>query len=164
MLLNEMEPWWEETAYVLVTPEELNVDEKLRLQLWDSDRLTADDDLGRIEVDLKELMKRDESNGQMWNRTDGFRALKAGNTMPGKLEWSIGYFSKTRIHDDQLQRQTFDTEIRNLDQLKEKVNKVCERKLREASIKEGRHKRDADELDQQKAQEMKGMSDAMVSF
>lgn len=159
-----MEPWWEETAYVLVTPEELNVDERLRLQLWDSDRLTADDDLGRIEVDLKELMKRDESNGRMWNRTDGFRALKAGNTMPGKLEWSIGYFSKTRIQDDQLQRQTFDSEIKNLDQLKEKVNKVCERKLREANIKEGRHKRDADELEQQKAQEMKGMSDAMVSF
>ena len=41
VLEKEMEPRWEETAYLLVTPEELNVDERLRIQLWDSDRLTA---------------------------------------------------------------------------------------------------------------------------
>ena len=162
LLLDEMEPWWDETAHVLVTPEELNVDEKLRVQLWDSDRLTADDDLGRIEVDLKELMKRDDSNGRMWHRTDGFRALKKDRSMPGKLEWSVGYFSKTRIQDDQLQRQTFDSEIKNLDQLKSKVDTTCQRKLREANIKEGRHKSDADELDQQKAQEMKDITNSMI--
>lgn len=86
LMMNEMEPWWDETAYVLVTPEELNVDERLRVQLWDSDRVTADDDLGRIELDLKEIMKNEQSNGRMWNRTDGFRALKKGDDMPGKLE------------------------------------------------------------------------------
>ena len=93
LLLDEMEPWWDETAYVLVNPEELNVSERIRIQLWDSDRLTADDDLGRIEIDLKELMTNAESNGKMWHRSDGFRALKAGAAMPGKLEWSVGYFA-----------------------------------------------------------------------
>ncbi|KAK3710301.1 hypothetical protein LTR37_010367 [Vermiconidia calcicola] len=162
LLLDEMEPWWDETAYVLVTPDELNVSERLRVQLWDSDRMTADDDLGRIEVDLKEVMKRDESNGQMWHRTDGFRALKAGNTMPGKLEWSVGYYSKVRIQNDQLEAQTVDPEIKSWEQVEKKVDHICERKLREANLKEGRHDSDADELEQQKAQEMKAMQDSMI--
>ncbi|KAK5173529.1 uncharacterized protein LTR77_002210 [Saxophila tyrrhenica] len=162
LLLNEMEPWWDETAYVLVTPEELNVDERIRVQLWDSDRMTADDDLGRVEVDLKEIMRRDESNSKMWHREDGFRALKKGENMPGKLEWSIGYFSKARIQQCQLEKQTFDPQIKSLEQLEKKADEVCQRKLREAHIKEGRHKGDADELEQQKAQEFKSMQDAMV--
>ena len=162
LLLNEMEPWWDETAYILVTPEELNVDERLRLQLWDSDRMTADDDLGRIEVDIKELMKNDESNGKMSSRSDGFRSLTGGKEMPGKLEWSVGYFSKTDMQADQLQRQSFDPNVKSMDGLKQKVNNICERKLREANIKEGRHKKEADELEQQRAQEMKEISDAMM--
>ncbi len=162
MMPNEMEPYWNETAYVLVTPEELNVNERIRVQLWDSDRITADDDLGRIEVDLKDLMRRDESNGKMWQRTDGFRALKKGDGMPGQLEWSVGYFPKLRIQDCQLQKQTADPRIRTLQQLEEKVDSICERKLREANLKEGRHKKDADELQQQKAQEMKSYQDAMI--
>ncbi|KAK3104269.1 hypothetical protein LTR53_018569, partial [Teratosphaeriaceae sp. CCFEE 6253] len=40
ILEKEMEPCWEEQAFLLVTPEELNVDERLRIQLWDSDRFT----------------------------------------------------------------------------------------------------------------------------
>lgn len=57
-------------------PEEVNAEERLRIQLWDSDRTSADDDLGRIEVDLKELMHSPQSNGKMWDRTDGFFALE----------------------------------------------------------------------------------------
>lgn len=40
-----------------LSPEELNVDERLRVQLWDSDRTTAGDNLGRIEVDIKRFMR-----------------------------------------------------------------------------------------------------------
>ncbi|KAF2725521.1 hypothetical protein K431DRAFT_290643 [Polychaeton citri CBS 116435] len=163
VLLNEMEPHWDETAFVLVTPEELNVDEKLRVQLWDSDRLTADDDLGRIEVNLKSLMKDEQSNGKMWKRSDGFRALKAGENMPGKLEWSVGYYSKTRLQRCQLDRQTFDPDIRSMDQLKKKVDEVCERKLRETMLKGGKGNRDQDEFEQQKMQELKSREDAMIT-
>ena len=162
LLLNEMEPWWDETAYVLVTPEELNVDERIRLQLWDSDRLTADDDLGRIEVGLKDIMKRNESNGKMWTRTDGFRALTGDKAMPGKLEWSVGYFSKARIQKDQLERQTYDSNIKSVEEMEQKADSICQRKLREANIKEGRHKLEANELDQQRSQELKDIADAMI--
>lgn len=162
IIVSEMEPHWEETCYALVTPEELNVEERLRIQLWDSDKFSADDDLGRIEVDLKQIMTSDESNGCMWHRTDGFRALKSGDNMPGKLEWSVGYYSKTRIQQCQFDKQTHDPEIRNMDQLKDKVTESVERKLREAMIKKGRNKESDSELEQQKAQELKTEQDAMI--
>lgn len=162
LLMNEMSPVWEETAYLLVSPEELNVNERLRLQLWDSDRFTADDDLGRIEVDLKHLMKSEQTNGRMHKRCDGFRALKKGEDMPGKLEWNVGYFSKTRIQDCQLQQQTFDPEVRTMAQLRDSVDKACEKKLREAFIKGDATSRDDKELEQQKAQELKERQDQMI--
>ena len=162
LLMNEMSPVWLETAYMLVTPEELNVDERLRVQLWDSDRFTADDDLGRIEVDLKNLMKNEQTNGRMHKRCDGFRALKKGQDMPGKLEWNVGYFSKTRIQDCQLQQQTFDPDVRTIEQLKDRVDEVSERMLREAQIKDGGDESDEKELEQQKAQELKSRQDNMI--
>ncbi|KAL7939667.1 hypothetical protein V8C35DRAFT_287318 [Trichoderma chlorosporum] len=162
ILLSEMEPYWDETCFVLVTPEELNINERLRIQLWDSDRFTADDDLGRIEVDLKELMQNENSNGRMWQRTDGFKALKYGDDMPGKLEWSVGYFSKARIQKCQFEKQTHDPEIKTMEQLKEKVGNSCERKLREAMLKHSSSDRDESELEQQKMQEMKAEQDAMI--
>jgi hypothetical protein len=145
-----------------VTPVELDVDERIRIQLWDSDRFTADDDLGRIEVDLKKIMRADETNGKMHHRTDGFRALEAGQSMPGKLEWRIGYFSKTRLQPCQFEQQTFDQDIRNMDQLNRKVEETCQKKLREAMTKKGRHARSNEELEQQKQQERKAMEDAMI--
>jgi hypothetical protein len=161
ILEKEMEPCWMETAFLLVTPEELNVGERLRVQLWDSDRFTGDDDLGRIELDLKTLMKDPETNGKMQDRTDGFRSLGDREKMPGKLEWSVGYFSKTRIQECQLQRQTYDPQIRSMEDLERLVDEECRRELREANIK-GRNSKDRDELEQQKAQEMKAKQDAMI--
>jgi Ca2+-dependent lipid-binding protein len=158
VILSEMEPHWEETAYILVTPEELNVDERLRVQLWDSDRTTADDDLGRIEVDVKELMRDPRSNGKMWDREDGLKALKAGEGMPGKLKWSVGYYSKQRITDDQLAAQEDDPGVTNIKQLKQKVYEESGRKLREAS------KDESDEIEQQKAQDLKVFTDCNILF
>jgi hypothetical protein len=156
VLQQNMNPHWDEHCFVCVTFDQLNVDEKLRLQLWDSDRSTADDDLGRIEVDLKELMKSDETNGRMHDREDGFRALESGNDMPGKLSWSLGYFSKTRITDDQLTMQEEDPDIENIDQLKKKMYKEAEDKLREASED---HRK---EVEQQKSEEFKNRQDQLI--
>ncbi|GME24699.1 meiotically up-regulated protein [Neofusicoccum parvum] len=152
----EMEPVWDETAFVLVTADELNVDERLRVQLWDSDRTTADDDLGRIELDIKQLMRSSESRGKMMDRVDGFKALTAGETMPGKLEWSVGYFPKVRILDSQLAQQDADPSIRSVDQLKGIVDEESERKLRESK------KDESAELDQQKAQDFKDRQDQLI--
>ncbi|KKY20033.1 putative meiotically up-regulated protein [Diplodia seriata] len=146
---SEMEPVWDETAFVLVTADELNVEERLRVQLWDSDRTTADDDLGRIELDIKQLMRSPESRGKMMDRVDGFKALTAGETMPGKLKWSVGYFPKVRVLDSQLAQQQADPEIRSVDQLKQIADEESEQKLRESK------KDESAELEQQKAQDFK---------
>ena len=151
----ENEPVWEETAFILVTPEELNARERLRIQLWDSDRGSADDDLGRIEIDLEELMSSPSSKGRMWDRSDGFQALDDSEKMPGTLDWSVGFFSKPRIQQEQIQAQQIDAEIHDYDELKKKVSKVADRKLRESGNMEQQ------ESDQQKAQDLKekeGMS------
>jgi hypothetical protein len=156
VLLKNMEPYWDETCYINVTPQELNVDERLRLQLWDSDRTSADDDLGRIELDIKDLMKNDETNGKMHDREDGFKAMKAGEGMPGKLSWSVGYFSKTRITDDQLTEQDEDPDVKNMDQLKKKVYAEAENKLREASAD---HQK---EVEQQKSEDFHARQDQLI--
>lgn len=156
VILSDMEPHWEETAFVLVTPDELNVRERLRLQLWDSDRATADDDLGRIEVDLKSILKDERSNGKMWDRKDGFHALKAGEGMPGKLVWSVGYYSKTRIMDEQMAHQKSEPELKTVEDLKRKVHAESTDKLREAKDDESA------EVEQQKAQDLKEREDKII--
>ena len=152
VIVEDMEPVWEETCFVLVGPQELNAEERLRVQLWDSDRTSADDDLGRVEVDLKELMHDPRSVGKMWDRHDGFMAMNSDEKMPGSLEWSVGYFAKTTIQGYQLSQQTVDPQVRNLQQLKDKVSHDTERKLRESKVK---NRDEANELEQQKAQDLK---------
>ncbi|KAG5922470.1 hypothetical protein E4U42_005453 [Claviceps africana] len=162
IMKTEMEPHWGETCFVLVTPQEVDINERIRVQLWDSDRFTADDDLGRIEVSLRDLMQNEESRGKMSTRTDGFRALKAGEGMPGKLQWSVGYFPKTGMQQCQFARQTHDPKVRSAEQLKDKVEETCERKLRECMVKEDIKVRDEEALEQQMMQEMKKETDAMM--
>lgn len=150
VIIEEMEPVWEETAFILVGPEELNAGERLRVQLWDSDRGSADDDLGRVEVDLKELMQSSQSNGKIWDRHDGLQALEGDDAMPGTLDWSVGYFGKTRIQKEQLKLQDQESDINNIQQLKDRVSDDTERKMREAG-----GKNESVETEQQKAQDLK---------
>ncbi len=70
---------------------------KINLQLWDSDKCTADDDLGRVEVDLKELMHSSKTKNQMHNREDRFRDQDSSEHMPGTFSWSVGYYSMRRL-------------------------------------------------------------------
>ena len=157
VIVADMKPVWNETTFILVSPEELNAGERLRVQLWDSDRTSADDDLGRIEVDLKELMHKPQSDSKMWDRHDGFRAPEAGKEEPGWLDWSVGYFAKTRITEEQLQQQKAEPDVKTIEQLKEKVSKDAERKLREAINHD-----ESREVSQQKAQDLKIREDKMI--
>ncbi|KAL8790544.1 MAG: hypothetical protein Q9213_000566 [Squamulea squamosa] len=158
MILDDMRPSWNETAYILVSPEEIDASERLRVQLWDSDRTSADDDLGRIEVDLKQLMSDSRSLGRMWQREDGFQALTPSEDMPGNLVWRVGYFPKKRIQQTQLDRQIIEPEVKSLQQLKDRVATDVGQKLREASYKEH-----SPGFNQQEAQDLKIREDNMVA-
>ncbi|KAK4697975.1 hypothetical protein P7C71_g202, partial [Lecanoromycetidae sp. Uapishka_2] len=157
VIVKDMQPVWEETAFILVGAQEVNAEERLRVQLWDSDRTSADDDLGRIEVDLKELMHSHQSHSKIWHRTDGFQALEGDEKMPGTLDWSVGYFPKTRIQQEQLEKQKVEPEINTVRKLKEKVSEDARKKLREAKDRD-----ESTETDQQKAQMLKDREDAMI--
>jgi Ca2+-dependent lipid-binding protein len=154
---NDLYPGWHEWASILVTSEEVNADEKLRLQIWDSDKWTADDDLGRVELDLKELMNSEKTHNKMQDREDPLHGEDCDEKMPGTICWSVGYFEKTRITDQQLADQTVDEDIRSRDQLKQHVSQLSERKLREAN------KPASDpEMRQQKSQDYKELEDNMI--
>src|SRR5690606_15648121 len=75
-----LEPHWDERGIVLVTPEEINARESLKVQVWDSDRLTADDHIGTVEVELKELF---QNPCQMQERKDKLMNEEADEEMPG---------------------------------------------------------------------------------
>lgn len=154
---NTQEPDWHEYANILVSAEELNAEEKLRLQLWDSDKHTADDDLGRVEVDLKQLISKSESHNQMQDREDRFTGQDPDEEMPGTLQWSVGYFSKVRILQQQLEQQTVNENIRTQEQLKEHVSEESANKLREAGKAE-----DDEELHQQRVQDYAELEDNMI--
>ncbi|KAI0428677.1 hypothetical protein F5Y09DRAFT_312266 [Xylaria sp. FL1042] len=153
----ENEPSWHEYASILVTPEEVNADERLRLQIWDSDKWTADDDLGRVEVSLKDLMRNSKTLNRIQDREDRFTGEDVEEEMPGSLVWSVGYFSKTRITKEQLEAQTFNEDIRTKDDLKKHVSESAENKLREAGKTS-----DDEEVKQQKTQDYHELENSMI--
>ncbi|KAK5076264.1 hypothetical protein LTR64_006258 [Lithohypha guttulata] len=155
---DDQAPNWHEWASIMVSPDELNAGEKLRLQLWDSDKWTNDDDLGRVEVDLHDLMHNPETKGKMYDREDRFKGSDLEEDMPGSLSWSVGYFEKTRITQQQLQQQTYKKDIRSKEQLEKHVTRLSERKLREANL-DPEHD---DELHQQKVTDYKEIEDNMI--
>ncbi|KAK3695746.1 hypothetical protein B0T22DRAFT_509140 [Podospora appendiculata] len=155
---DEQDPTWSEWASILVSPDEINAEETLRVQLWDSDRFTADDDLGRTEISLKTLMHSPETKNRMHDRADSLHAQDPDERMPGTLEWSVGYFAKAHIQPSQFSSQTFDTTIRTPADLDTNVAETAKSKLREANWS----KDESRELHQQQAQDRKGKEDAMI--
>ncbi|KAM7200717.1 hypothetical protein V8F20_005219 [Naviculisporaceae sp. PSN 640] len=158
IIVGQQEPNWGEWISVLVSPDEINAEETLRLQIWDSDKFTADDDLGRTEIGLKELMHGAKTKNKMCDREDELRAEDPDEKMPGTLEWSVGYFSKAHIQQCQLDKQTFDPSVRDLKTLKSHVSQTAKSKLREANWSQDESK----ELHQQEAQDFKETEDNMV--
>ena len=84
-----LEPTFEETCAILITPEHIKANESLRLQLWDSDRFSADDLLGKVEVDVNDLLRK-AKNGEMEmeERSDDLVGFDSEKPEPGKLFWS----------------------------------------------------------------------------
>ncbi|KAK5461347.1 hypothetical protein LTS15_003410 [Exophiala xenobiotica] len=157
VIVDDQAPAWHEWSHILVTAEEVNADERLRLQLWDSDKYTADDDLGRVEVDLKELMHSPKFKNTMCDREDRFVGEDADEKMPGTLQWQVGYFTKTTITEEQLAKQTAEPEIRSEADLRKKVSETAESKLREATAHD-----ESKEIKQQKQEDYKEREDQLM--
>lgn len=112
VIVNDLEPIFEETAAVLVTVEAVKAGEKIAAELWDSDRFSAgtlgylryistypesvsfrlcplDDRLGKVEVPIHDLIR---TKGQIHHRCDNLIGTKEGTSMPGQLKWSVAFY------------------------------------------------------------------------
>lgn len=94
IILGDLNPCFEETTALLVTPDEVKSDEELAVMLWDSDKRSADDLIGRVEIPVKDLMK---DPNKTFHRTDSLMGFEDADSMPGTLSWSIGYFTKVPL-------------------------------------------------------------------
>ncbi|PGG99625.1 hypothetical protein AJ80_09320 [Polytolypa hystricis UAMH7299] len=91
VITDDLNPVWEESAALLVTPELIKADEQLSAELWDSDRNTADDIVGKIELSIQNMIQHP---GKMFHLVSKLQGLHAGSEMPGELHWEVGYFGK----------------------------------------------------------------------
>lgn len=94
VIQDDLNPVFEECAALLVTPDIIKADEQLSLELWDSDRSSADDVVGKVELSIQKLIQHP---GKMFPQQSALRGTKAESTMPGQLHWEVGYFGKTQF-------------------------------------------------------------------
>ncbi|CAI6339567.1 unnamed protein product [Periconia digitata] len=94
VITDDLNPIWEETAALLVTPELIKADENLSVELWDSDRHTADDIVGKIELSMQKMIQHP---GKMYPQVSKLAGMDADSEMPGELHWEVGFFGKPQF-------------------------------------------------------------------
>jgi Ca2+-dependent lipid-binding protein len=94
VITDDLNPIWEETAALLVTPELIKADEQLSVELWDSDRNTADDIVGKVELSIQKMIQHP---GKMYPQVSKLSGMEKGSEMPGELHWEVGYFGKPKF-------------------------------------------------------------------
>ncbi|KAJ5304929.1 uncharacterized protein N7443_004589 [Penicillium atrosanguineum] len=97
VITDDLNPIWEETAALLVTPELIKANENLSIELWDSDRNTADDIVGKVEIPIHELL---EHPGRMYPQVSKLQGLEVESEMPGQLHWEVGFFGKPKLRPE----------------------------------------------------------------
>lgn len=94
VIQDDLNPIFSECAALLVTPEIIKADEQLSLELWDSDRSSADDVVGKVELSIQKLIQHP---GKMFPQNSNLRGTKAESSMPGNLSWEVGFFGRTQF-------------------------------------------------------------------
>jgi hypothetical protein len=94
VITDDLNPIFEESLALLVTPELVQANENLSVELWDSDRHSADDIVGKVELSIQKMIQHP---GKMFPQTSKLAGMDAGSEMPGELRWEIGYFGKPQF-------------------------------------------------------------------
>ncbi|MCJ1418967.1 hypothetical protein MMC32_005318 [Xylographa parallela] len=94
VITDDLNPIYEETTALLVTPEIIKADEQLSVELWDSDRMSADDIVGKVELSMQKLIQHP---GKMYPQVSKLAGMEADSEMPGELRWEVGYFTKPKF-------------------------------------------------------------------
>lgn len=94
VIQDDLNPVFEESCGLLVTSDLIKADEQLSMELWDSDRSSADDVVGKVELSIQKLIQHP---GKMFPQVSKLRGVKADSSMPGELHWEVGFFGKTQF-------------------------------------------------------------------
>ncbi len=94
VITDDLNPIWEETTALLVTPDLVKADEQLSVELWDSDRNSADDMVGKVELSMQKMIQHP---GKMYPQISKLAGVQDGSEMPGELHWEVGYFGKPKF-------------------------------------------------------------------
>lgn len=94
VIQDDLNPLFEECAGLLVTSDLIKADEQLSMELWDSDRSSADDVVGKVELSIQKLIQHP---GKMFPQVSKLQGVKAESSMPGELHWEVGFFGKTQF-------------------------------------------------------------------
>ncbi|KAL2073399.1 hypothetical protein VTL71DRAFT_10723 [Oculimacula yallundae] len=94
VIQDDLNPIWEETCALLITPDLIKADEQLSMELWDSDRATADDVVGKVELSIQKMIQHP---GKMYPQVSQLRGIHQDKIMPGELHWEVGYFGKPQF-------------------------------------------------------------------
>lgn len=94
VIQDDLNPIFEESCALLVNPDIIKADEQLSLELWDSDRSSADDVVGKVELSIQQLIQHP---GKMFPQSSSLRGTKAESSMPGTLYWEVGFFGRTQF-------------------------------------------------------------------
>ncbi|KAI9804782.1 MAG: hypothetical protein M1825_001150 [Sarcosagium campestre] len=94
VITDDLNPIWEETTGILVTPELIKADEQLSIELWDSDRSSADDVVGKVELSMQKMIQHPS---KMYPQISRLQGLDAESSMPGELHWEVGFFGKPKL-------------------------------------------------------------------
>lgn len=91
VIVNDLNPIWNESTAILIRSEHIKAGESLSIELWDSDRFTSDDLVGKCEVPIQDLMLEPGKIRKFISKLSG---KSSGTEMPGRLHWSVGFFGK----------------------------------------------------------------------
>ncbi|KAK8025742.1 C2 domain-containing protein [Apiospora arundinis] len=94
VIQDDLNPVFEETCALMITTDLIKANEQLSMELWDSDRSSADDVVGKVELSMQKLIQHP---GKMYSQISKLRGVKADSEMPGELHWEVGYFGKTQF-------------------------------------------------------------------
>ncbi|ORY73397.1 hypothetical protein BCR35DRAFT_148274 [Leucosporidium creatinivorum] len=95
IIKKDLNPVWEQTAFLLVSDDEVRANENLSVQLWDSDVVSADDLVGRIQVPLVDLMLKPN---EVHERQDKLMGFEDSDSLDGTLSWSVAYYEKAKLN------------------------------------------------------------------
>jgi Ca2+-dependent lipid-binding protein len=96
----------------LVTGDAIEAGEKLRLRVCDSDRFSADDAMGKVEVELADLVERGKqsSTEELDRRADELQGERPGMRTSGTLHWSVKFhgmweMAPEEVHERMMERK-----------------------------------------------------------